>query len=201
MSLGIEQSQKNRTWTSLLLEESEFSLRTRQAKRKRSLNRFVMSVIVLLFAGILVISSLFYVGAFFDVGKIVGVSQSDRAERAKTKVSTGQLKNDFFSPVTDLLDPSRIYLRAGQSILATYDIPDGAQMTLVIKQCKTKPVIEVFDCDLIAEQKQVIRNRTKGFHRFTVAQPGFYHFKDEVKIRKTAKTADNADYRIVWQRG
>jgi len=203
MSFGIEQAPKNKSWTKLLLEESEFSLRTKQMKRERTFRRMYMTVFVLFGSTFLVICSLFYVGAFFDVGKIVGVSQADRAERAKAQVSVSPNQKDrgFFAPLTDLMNVNRVYMRSGQTILATYSVPKGSEMTLIIHQCKSKPVLEVFDCELVGEQKKLIRNKTKGFIRFTVGNPGFYHFGEKVKIRGKDELKANAEYRVIWQRG
>ena len=202
MSFGIKQSRKNKTWTSLLVEESEYSHRAKKTRRNRTFRRMYMSVFVLFGSAFLVISSMFYVGAFFDVGKIVGVSQAQRAENAKAKASTSASKErNFFTPFIDLVQMDRVYLRSGQTILATYDLPKNAQMTLVIKQCKSKPILEVFDCELVGEQKKTITRKSNGFTRFTVANPGFYHFSDTVKIGGKSVDSTEADYRVIWQRG
>lgn len=75
------------------------------------------------------------------------------------------------------------------------------QRSLQIKQCKFQPVLEVFQCEVIGEQGTVIRNRSTGFIEFTVSEPGFYYFEDEViKFPRTELKA-YFDYRVVWQRG
>jgi len=199
MSFGIQQSGKNKTWTSLLLEESEFSLKAKKKSREHTFRRMYMSVFVLFGATFLIICSLFYIGAFIDVGKVVGVSQADRVERSKIEVKAG--KTGPLENLTNLFKIDRVYMRAGQTIVATYDIPQGSEMTLVIKQCKNRPIVEVFDCKLIGEQTKKVSNKNKGFFRFAVANPGFYHFGQRVKKRGGQELEANSEYQIVWQRG
>lgn len=203
MSFGIQQSGSNKSWTSLLLEESEFSLKAKKKSREHTFRRMYMTVFVLFGAAILIISSLFYVGAFLDVGKVVGVSQADRVERSKASMaasknpgSSGPIAN-----LKNLFQLDRVYLRAGQTIVATYDIPKGAEMTLIIKQCQSRPIVEVFDCKLIGEQKKKIGSKNKGFYRFSVTKPGFYHFGQNVKKRGGQELESGTEYSVVWQRG
>jgi len=200
MSLGIQQSGQNKTWTSLLLEESEFSLKARKKSREHTFRRMYMSVFVLFGAAFLIICSLFYIGAFIDVGKVVGVSQADRVERSKIEMKAGGNTGPL-ATLSNLFKMDRVYMRAGQTIVATYDIPQGAEMTLVIKQCKNRPIVEVFDCKLIGEQTKKVSSKNKGFFRFAVANPGFYHFGQKVKKRGGTELEANSEYQIVWQRG
>ena len=199
MSFGIQQRGANKSWTSLLLEESEFSLKAKKMKRGHTFRRMYMTVFVLFGSAFLVICSLFYVGAFIDVGKVVGVSYADRAERSKVDVAGNS--SGLFSSIKDLFNIDRVYMRAGQTIVATYEIPKGAQLNLIIKQCKNRPIVEVFDCKLIGEQTQRIGNDSKGFYRFSVSKPGFYHFGQNVKTRNGTELEAGSEYKIIWQRG
>jgi len=193
MSLGIQQSGQNKTWTSLLLEESEFSLKARKKSREHTFRRMYMSVFVLFGAAFLIICSLFYIGAFIDVGKVVGVSQADRVERSKIEMKAGGNSGPL-ATLSNLFKMDRVYMRAGQTIVATYDIPQGAEMTLVIKQCKNRPIVEVFDCKLIGEQTKKVSSKNKGFFRFAVANPGFYHFgQQNLKRIQNIKSYGNVD--------
>ena len=200
MSFGIQQREKAKTWTSLLLEESEFSLKAKKKSREHTFRRMYMSVFVLFGAAFLVICSLFYVGAFIDVGKVVGVSHDDRVERSKIEISSSK-KAGPLTTLSDLFKLDRVYMRAGQTIVATYDIPKGSEMTLVIKQCKNRPIVEVFDCKLIGEQTKKVSNKNNGFYRFAVTNPGFYHFGQQVKKRGGKELEANSEYQIIWQRG
>lgn len=199
MSFGIQQRGADKSWTSLLLEESEFSLKAKKMKRGHTFRRMYMTVFVLFGAIFLVICSIFYVGAFVDVGKVVGVSYADRAVR--TKVDVASNSGGPLASIKDLFNIDRVYMRAGQSIVATYEIPRGAQLNLVISQCKNRPIIEVFDCQLIGEQTKRIGNTNKGFYRFAVAKPGFYHFGQSVKTRNGTELEADSEFKIVWQRG
>ncbi|NNC37524.1 MAG: hypothetical protein EX271_03380 [Acidimicrobiales bacterium] len=203
MSLGIRQSSSAKTWTKVLLEESEFSLKAKKKSREHTFRRMYMTVFVLFGSAILVISSLFYVGAFIDVGKVVGVSQADRVERSKLEMTSGN-KSFGLGPLEslkDLFNVDRVYMRAGQTIVATFDIPKGSEITLIIKQCQNRPIIEVFDCQLIGEQSKKITSKNKGFFRFSVSKPGFYHFGQSVRKRNGQQLEAGSEYRIIWQRG
>lgn len=126
MALTIKQTRKDKTWTSILMEESEKSL------KRRKFRRMYTSVFVLVSAGFVLYCSLFYVGAFFDAGKIVGMSQSVRAEKAQNNVRNMQRvkKRTLFSPVIESFSINRIYMRKGQSILATYSLPINTRLSL-----------------------------------------------------------------------
>lgn len=203
MSLAVRQTKKDKTWTAILIEESENSLQRRKAKREQTFRRMYSGVFVLVSAGFVLYCSLFYVGAFFDAGKIIGISQSVRAEKAQKNVRNMPRvkKRTLFSPVIEAFSMNRVYMRKGQTILATYSLPRNSKLSLKIKQCKSMPIVEVFKCEPLGEQGTVIRNRATGFIEFTVSEPGFYYFEDEViKLPKTELKAF-FDYRIVWQRG
>ena len=203
MALTIKQTRKDKTWTSILLEESENSLKRRKAQRELTFRRMYTSVFVLVSAGFVLYCSLFYVGAFVDAGKIVGVSQSVRAEKAQHNVRNmlRTKKRTLFSPVIEAFSVNRIYMRRGQTILATYSLPRNTKLSLKIKQCASQPVFEVFNCKALGEQGTVIRHRSTGFIEFTVSEPGFYYFEDEVIKLPTTELKAYLDYRIVWQRG
>lgn len=203
MALQVRQKKKDKTWTALLLEESESSLKRREASRERTFRRMYSSIFVLVSAGFVAYCSLFYIGAFLDVGDVVGVSQSARADKAQKNVTEmPRTKNrTLFSPIIENFYTNRIYMRKGQSILATYSLPNQTKLSLKIKQCKSMPILEVFKCKSLGEQKKVIRNKTTGYIEFTVSEPGFYYFDNEVIKTPNKKLTAYVDYRIVWQRG
>ncbi|MBL4854816.1 MAG: hypothetical protein JKY25_11340 [Robiginitomaculum sp.] len=203
MLLNFSNKSRERSWTAILLEESENSLHRRKTKRKRTFRRMYLSVFVTLGAFFATYCSLFYIGAFLDVGKIVGISQSVRADNAQRNVrSMVQAKErTIFSPFLEALSTNRIYMRKGQTIQATYSLPSRSKLTLKIKQCKSKPILEIFNCEILGEQSIDINKRTTGFIEFTVSESGFYYFEDQViKLPDTSLKAF-FDYRIVWQRG
>ncbi len=203
MALQVRQVKKDKTWTALLIEESESSLKRRKASRERTFRRMYSSVFVLVTAGFVLYCSLFYVGAFVDVGEVVGISQSVRAEKAQKNITEMQRtkKRTLFSPIIENFSTNRIYMRKGQSILATYSLPNRTKLSLNVIQCKSQPILEVFKCEPLGQRKTVIRNRTTGFIEFTVTEPGFYYFEDEVIKTPNTELTAYVDYRIVWQRG
>ena len=203
MSFKVQQKQLSRSWTDILLEESEYSLRRREAKRERTFRRMYMSVFTLFGAAFLIYCSLFYMGAFVDMGKVVGYSHVERVEKAENLLKTTKLsdKRSLLSVLAQKFDQNRVYLRKGQTIISTYSLPRGTVMTLKVKQCRSMPVVEIFRCQFKGEQKVTVRNRTSGTLKFSVSEPGFYYFETEV-VKLPAKSLKNwQDYRVMWLRG
>ena len=203
MSLTFKQTQHKKTWQDLLVEESERSLRQRKGMRDWTFRRMYLSVFTLVSAGFVLYCSLFYVGAFFDMGKIVGISQSFRAEKAQQNVkSMAHVRpRTILSPIIDNFAVHRIYMRKGQSIFATYSLPSNVELSLTIKQCASKPVTEVFSCKVLGVRTSKVQHRSSGFVEFTVSEPGFYYFEDEVVRLPDTSLKAYYDYRIVWRRG
>ena len=202
-SFKVRTSENNKSWTQILVEESDYSLRQRNARRDYSFRRWYSSVIILFSALFLVYCSLFYVGAFIDVGNIVGISQSQRAEDAKKNASSlpTTLPDTPYNKIKEKFAVNRIYLRANQSILATYSLPAGTELQLKIQQCESLPVIEVFQCRFVGQQATKVRNKTAGFVKFTVTQPGFYYFEDLVIKTPNTELKPSQDYQVIWLRG
>lgn len=203
MSLAFKQTHHHKTWQDLMIEESERSLHSRKVYRKWTFRRMYLSVFVLVGAGFTLYCSLFYVGAFIDIGKIIGVSQYVRAQKAQQNIPSiaDAAPRNILSPIMDGFAINRIYMRKGQSILATYSLPSGAQLSLSIQQCKSKPIIEVFSCEVLGVKNVEILNRSNGFIEFIVSEPGFYYFEDNVIKLPNTSLKPYYDYNIVWQRG
>jgi len=203
MSLTFKQAQHNKSWQDLLVEESEYSLKQRKGLRDWTFRRMYLSVFTLVSAGFVLYCSLFYVGAFIDMGKIVGFSQSARVQKTQQNITsmTDVKPRTIFSPIIESFSINRIYMRKGQTILATYSLPSNVRLSLSVKQCDSKPILEVFSCNLLGEQNTEITNRSNGSVEFVVSEPGFYYFEaDVVRLPDTSLKAYH-DYRIVWQRG
>jgi hypothetical protein len=201
MSAKYGKLKQDKPWRQVLIEESDRSIRARGGRRLSSFRRMYMTVFVLFSAAFLFYCSLFYIGAFVDVGKIVGVNQQTSATNARSTALNGKMDSNpsLLTRVQDRFRANRVFLRRGQTIQASYSIPAGAEITLTIKQCKNMPVMEVFKCDVISEKTKKITRKTTGYNGFTVTSPGFYYFEETVTKLPT-KTA-NAAYRVVWQRG
>lgn len=165
-----------------------------------SSRRSMATILIWCIAPILLFCSQFYLGAFIDLGQIIGQSQSMRAK--KTAQNTTRESIEKQTALTKIIDNqfrNKVYLRAGQSIQASYAIPPSANIELVIKQCKSLPVIEVFNCKNIAEQRRTISSGTSGMLQFSVSVAGFYNFSSTAsKLRN--EMIDPQEYRVFWQR-
>lgn len=202
MSFGVQQKKRNRTWGQILVEESDYSLRARGAKRERTFRRMYLTVFVFFPALLLVYTSLFYAGAFVDPGKVIGISHAQRAATAKSNVGKLRIEKQYpvISPLFNAFSVNKVYLRQGQSIQLSYALPNGTELRAKIKQCKSFPILEVFKCQFVSEQEKRIRNGSQGVLEFTAASAGFYYFDDEVIKRPSITLKPNHDYTIVWQR-
>ncbi len=130
-------------------------------------------------------SSLPYIGAFVNVGKIVGVSEIDRKI---TTVSAQATQNHR--------QYKKVYMRAGQSLVADYTIPKQGALELHIMRCANRPVLEVFKCTPIAEQTVAITQTGAGMRQFTVPVAGFYYFGDNYAENSKSETP----YELIWWR-
>ena len=88
MAFNVEQKHRNRSWTDLLVEESERSHHAQGTRRQRTFRRMYMTVFVLSGAAILLYCSMFYITAFYDVRSFLGTSQSARAANAQRHIET-----------------------------------------------------------------------------------------------------------------
>ena len=203
MAFHVKQKSKNRTWTEILLEESEYSMRMRGAKRPRTFRRMYMSVFALLFGVFCLYTSLFYASAFYDIGQTVGLSQSSRAQSARTNILNmpPEGRRTILSPFFDIFALNRIYMRKGQTIQASYSMPKGSRLILKIKLCKSWPILEVYKCEFVSEQKKIIRHRRAGTITFRVTEPGFYYFTAEATKYAKKDMKLHRDFQVIWRRG
>ena len=173
--------------------------RSRKELRKGNLNRSESSkigaLISLSFAGFLVYFSLHYVGAFINIGKIVGVSSKtldldEGPQGARKLTSAISYRSEF----------KRIYLRGGQAISVEYALPEGASLDLSVLQCDQRPVLEVFKCKPVGERTVKIRQKAQGSSTIYVSEPGFYYFADKVTLADGERAKRGRSYQIVWRR-
>lgn len=162
-------------------------------KKKKSLGlgRTFGSAISLSLGGMLCYVSLHYLPAFFNPKEIIGVSNATKSVNAVQAE-----KNNFvLGAYIDAFSVKRTYLRDGQAIQASYDLPAGMDIELTIKRCRPILVVEVFKCENVGEKTVLINNDRTGTQRFKFQGKGFYMF-DERIIRQ----AKGQDYRVVWSR-
>jgi len=204
MAFNVEQKQRNRSWTDLLVEKSDLAYQQEGLRRKRTFRRMYMTVFVLSGAAFLIYCSMFYIGAFYDVRSLVlGTSQAERTASAQQNIETlkPETQRTLMSPFVDAFALNRVYLRKNQKIIATYSLPDDVRLVLEVKQCKQMPVVEVFSCKFIGQQQAVIRNNDQGHKTFTVSEPGFYYFKAEAVKAPNQELKLNHNYKVIWRRG
>lgn len=146
--------------------------------------RGLFGIILLIFSGILLYTSLPYAGSFVNIGKVVGVSKLDR----QIEMLRSGLVNT--APV------KKVYLRAGQSLVVEYDLPETAELDLKVMRCKSRPIIEVWSCADPSTQLIQVKNETHGVRQITAPEPGFYYFTDTV----TLSGAPQSDYQLIWKR-
>ncbi len=203
MAFNVKQKNKNRSWTEILIEESDYSLRQRGAKRPTTFRRMYFSVLILLTGVFCLYTSLFYASAFYDIGQTVGLSQVTRAQQVRNTIlkTPPKGKRTVLSPFFDIFTLNRIYMRKGQTIQASYSVPAGTRLTLKIKLCKSWPVLEVYKCSFVSEQKKIVRNRRAGTITFRVSEPGFYYFAAEGIQYPKKDMKLYRDFQVIWRRG
>ena len=203
MGLTFKQTDKLRSRADVILDAPENRNKKRKIMRARAFSNILSNIFIWSGLAFVVYCTSLYIGAFIDVREVAGSSQLVRIQKVKATVDQmPRIKQrTLISPIIERLASDRIYMRRGQSILATYSLPEKSKLNLTIKQCKTAPVLEIFWCQGVSNQNKIINNKTTGFVEFTAARPGFYHFNSYVV--KTPNTVLNAnfDYRVVWQRG
>jgi hypothetical protein len=203
MGLTFQQKDRYRSRTDIIINDPKTKLKKRRMVRADAFRQILSSLLVLGSIAFVVYCSSLYFGAFVDVGEVVGSSQTIRAEKAKASIRQVPRirQNSFISPISDYLATDRLYIRRGQSVLATYSLPKSSKLYLSIQQCKTIPVIEIFKCTPVGEQSKSISNKTTGFVEFSASRPGFYHFQDRAVKLSRKQLIANTDYRVSWQRG
>jgi len=159
-------------------------LGSRDGENEPKASRGLLSIVTLIVAGGLIYTSVPYAGAFVNVGEVVGISKLDRR--------VGEMK----SGITKSASVKKVYLRAGQGLLATYKLPKESGLELTVLQCKSRPIIEVYNCAPVSKQNIKIDEGSSGRRRFQAPQAGFYYFKDTL----SSPTAVQTPYTLLWQR-
>jgi hypothetical protein len=160
-------------------------------KKSMGLGRTFGTAFSLILGGALCYVSLHYIPAFFNPKKIIGVTNATQSVS-----SVEAQKNNFIlSAYVDAFSLKRTYLREGQSIQASYDLPLGMDIELSIRRCKPVVIVEVFKCDNVGEKIVLIQNDRTGTQQFKFQGKGFYMF-DERIIRQSG----DDEFRVIWSR-
>jgi len=203
MGLKFKQGGDVRTRADILLDAPENRRQKRKIMFGRAFQNIFSSVIIVGGVGFITYCSSLYMGSVVDIGDITGKTRLERTQKIKATVDEMPLikKRTLIFPVFEYLAVDRIYLRRGQSILATYSLPKNSQLNLTFNQCKAVPVLEIFRCKTVSDQSETIGNKTTGFVEFTALRSGFYHFKNSVTKSPNSTLKPYLDYTVVWQRG
>jgi hypothetical protein len=160
-------------------------------KKSMGLGRTFGTAFSLILGGAMCYVSLHYIPAFFNPKKIIGVTNATQSVS-----SVEAQKNNFIlSAYVDAFSLKRTYLREGQSIQASYDLPLGMDIELSIRRCKPVVIVEVFKCDNVGEKIVLIQNDRTGTQQFKFQGKGFYMF-DERIIRQSG----DDEFRVIWSR-
>ena len=165
---------------------------SRDVKNSMSNTRFLGTFASLFLGLVLIYSSIFYVPAFLDVQKVMGVSTET------VKLPRPETQSSKLETYVNLFKVRRGYLRRGQALTLEYDLSPGMTMTASISRCSAPPVIEVFYCRNIEGEHIKINGDIPGKRNFIMRKPGFYYF-DEVITQKKGFNHDDA-YQVFWSR-
>ena len=156
-------------------------------------NKRFLGTFTSLFVGlILVYSSIFYVPAFLDMQKVMGMSTE------KIKLPRVSEKSRALSSYANFFKIRRGYIRRGQALTLEHDLAPGTIMTASISRCSAPPVIEVFYCRNIEGQQIKITSDLPGKRNFIMRKPGFYYFDELITNKDGSKT--DSEYKVLWSR-
>jgi len=165
-----------------------------QRRKKLGLTRTIFSALSLLFGAGMCYVAMHYIPAFVHPKKILKFATNNSLASQTYDFDRHSEAYGIFGSFVDLFHLDRAYMRSGQSINIKYDLPEGSYAKLTIVQCKTKWVLEIFDCSMVSEFNTRTK-RFRGVESFKLDQDGFYHFSNIVK-----DVPDGEPYRIVWER-
>jgi len=125
--------------------------------------------------------------------KILAMSTFD--DSASRYVDNGS-QGSKLTAYLDLFDVKRGYIRPGQSIQVQYALPEGAQLDLYIRRCRSAFIIEIFNCQVVSERTAQVVNDKVGTRQFIFQDEGFYLFDEQVTLTST----QSPKYRVIWSR-
>lgn len=162
---------------------------------KRGSARYFLSICTLAIGAVLCFVSMHYVGAFIPQSKAISLSvYSDDSTDNKQGISRR------IARLVSMPKYKKVYLMAGQAIEAEYNVPSTSSVTLHVMQCKRKLILEVFNCDPIAEQKVTSTGQRYGKRQIRVNHNGFYYFSETVTPTGQQQTASAENYVLIWRR-
>ncbi|MDB2438152.1 hypothetical protein N9W89_05510 [Hellea sp.] len=154
--------------------------------------RLFFTVLTLLVTAFLAYSSWFYFPAYtINPATIHVASHSHLIPSSDVKVDDGVLDN-----YVKLLAKQRGYLKAGQSVTASYKVSAGTMVDLVVSSCSNYVILEIYKCNKVVSDSVKIGSAPEGKIDFTVESSGFYVF-DEIL---SSPHDEATQYQISWRR-
>jgi len=164
----------------------------KHGKKKIGLSRSLGSAVSLIIGGFMFYIALHYIPAYLGFQKVVAMSDLDTS-------ASRLAKDDPVSLLSAYLDPFRLkrtYLRAGQTIQVQYVLPEGTELKIYINRCRSAFIVEIFQCDVVSQEKAIVKNDKVGTQHFQFQEAGFYLFDEVVDQGNTPER----NYRVVWSR-
>lgn len=161
-----------------------------------SYKRFFTSVLICLGAGALFYTAIPYAAAFTPVDKIVGTSEFQQVSVGKPPTQMQKFSRVF----TKRMRYKRVYLRKGQHLNAYYSMPAGAQLTLHVRRCTERPIIEIFSCKPVGDIDIPITSPIDGLYKLQASHPGIYYFSETVLLPDKDVGDRHENYEIIWRR-
>lgn len=167
---------------------------TKQARRESVLSGPLSLIKIILFFMTLY-ALVQYVPAFVNFKKIITQTTAQSGAQSGAKnLSLEREKWGFAAPLREYTKMNKAYMRAGQSLQVKYMLPKDAKAVLTVQECKSVPFIEVFRCDVVAENKIDLSNDTIGTRRIAFQNAAMYRLKSDVEI------GVDDQFDIKWQR-
>lgn len=178
---------RKRKASATFLIDEDFSAGYRK-RRRRSLGvgRTFATALTWIFALGTIYISLHYVPAFLSPSQVVRISDADENAMAKER---GPVMS-IVGPYWDSLLARRSYIWRNEAMEVQYLLDGSSTLTLIVERCARKPVLEVFRCDVMSQQRIGISSRD-GSQILTIGEPGFYQFREEYT---------GPEPRVVWRR-
>lgn len=165
--------------------------------RKSGLSRVVFTSLTFLLAAFMFYVAMHYVPALTSPSKTIRFatdSQTIPSQSTATENQGGSILSKIAAPYQNLFLLDRAYLRSGETVQITFDLPETATVDLRIVQCKRMWVVEIFHCNVLSEFTSQ-KGPGKGLVKYTLGDAGFYHFRHKINNLQPTDS-----YSLVWER-
>lgn len=154
--------------------------------------RTLLSALAISLGLFLVYVALHYIPAHIRPVGVVGLTtENGRLTKTVHKKSPIPVIGNYL----DAFQIRRTFLREGQTLEARFIVPEGSEIQLHVRQCRSAFGVEVFYCDVTSHDTVTIVQEGYGRRTLTAPRDGFYYFDERVKTPEA-----DAPYKIVWAR-